>query len=281
MSLKNSFAFNLIVIFTIFFAGGCATHRIQMHSTEIQSELDSYQTSKNKVAVMPVAGRIASEQEVRYIQQGLEAYLQYTDEEDNIIRPENVEEILLKRPELIESYQRLLVDVNRIEKNIIANKSDSIYNVDSSPWDGTKGINYDNILPIYKTNNTADLKASKTRINWVIDVKALEYRNVFLPSVKDLAQALNTDYLMIPILMDNYHYRKSLGFIYFLPFMYTYELAHSNDIALFLIDGETGKTVRATIGKNSTPLLVAASMQRTLGKGKFIGKISLKKVDKK
>jgi len=259
-----------LFIVSILLVQGCATQKIALYSTELPSKITTDQISKSRIAIMPVAGRITSKENISKLKKGITEYINFTSESDEIIGLDKVETLMSERPELLSTYETLLTGLVDYDQMIGLSQDDGKLEVEQIPWDGQRGLNYKNISALNGNNG------SKVSFDWFITMKkGVDDPNILLSSVDSLSNALNSDYLLIPVILDKYRYIKNLGMLLIIPVAYTYQLTYSSDIAFYLIDGNSAKIVRASVGYNLTPVMVAASLQKILDKGQFAGKISL------
>jgi hypothetical protein len=259
---KSSF---LVVIFLI---QGCIKY-INVNHTEIASKVTSEQIAESRVAVMPAAGRRNSNKSISTFEISLERFMEYTDESSGIIKPADVRRISLKNPGLLTAYEKILKNLTGFDKIFSADKKSDLYKVNHSRW----GSKDDNV-----------------KIYWSVNIKReVEDKFVLSSAARQISEALDCDYLLVPVIEDGYHYAKTLCFLYVIPSFYGYNLDSHQRIALYLVDGRSGQIVRAAIimlsinnstnilNNNQTISLVAASLQKILGKGWFAGMISLEK----
>lgn len=251
---------------------GCALHHIQMNSVELPSQVTCDELADYKTAILPAVGRVISKKQYSTFTDGYQGYITHTQESDNLISCDEVEKIIMSNPELLNDYKNMVSGLKGYDKKFKIDNRVSKYTINNSEWDGTEGIKYENILSTYKKGN-----ASKLRLNWNINIKADAKKHELLSSSsRRLSESLGCDYLLVPVLIDNYHYSRGPLTIFFIPFAYVFNLYQSSDLALYLIDGRSGEIVRASLGKQLTPTLSAASLQRILCKGDFMGSLKLK-----
>lgn len=262
----------LFLICLILLLEGCALHKIQMNSIELPSQVTCNELANYKIAILPAVGRVISKKQYSTFTDGYQSYITHTQESDNLVNCDEVEKTIMSNPELLNDYKNMVNGLKGYDKEFKIDNKDSKYTVNNSEWNGTEGIKYENVLSTYK-NMKGD--ASKLRINWNINLKTDAKKHELLSSSRRLSESLGCDYLLVPVLIDNYNYSRGPLTIFFIPFAYVFNLRHSSDLALYLIDGQSGEIISASLGKQLTSTLSAASLQRILCRGDFMGSLKL------
>ncbi len=276
LTISRKYISTFLLLSLVFLLHACA-HTIQLNSIEMPSKIDSRAMGKSHVAIMPATGKSISHANYSKFLKGYKGYMAYTDGDSHIIPTTAVEDILMDNPELFASYNKLLHNLKDFDELLTASKTSKKLIINNKPWDGSTGIKYDHILSIHETPGNKEISADKLRIHWTINLKDdIDEGTVIVAAANDLSKQLNCDYLLVPVIVDQYFYKKDVLTVFFFPFWYVYHLHHSVDVAMYLIDGKSGQIVKASLAKNISPVLTAGILNKILDRGDFVGDISFK-----
>lgn len=284
---------------------GCATGpRVQLHSVETKSQRTAEELSQSRIAILPIAIRIGSQQVLAPLRKGQEVFLQHTIPADKLIAGQDVHRLLAANQTLAQTYQRLVQELIDFDPALFPDKDDILGVVDPIPWTGDKGIKYENIRVVCDDNRyrwsgykpvlasgseertaSSPVRGKDIQLQWNLRTKSTTTNRMIAPaSSRELAQALHCDYLLVPVVHDMYYYLRSWFFLIMIPLPITPTTVTPNhELALYLIDGKTGELVRSIqIGEATLKapfytggvLSMAAAFQQILGRGDFMGRIT-------
>ena len=288
-----------LLLAVVLLAAGCTTvTNVTMQSVETKSRRTAEQLSQRRIVILPIAARIGNQQVLAPLRKGQEVFLQHTTPADRIVAGQEVDRLLADNQSLAQTYHGLVQELIDYDPNLCLAKDDIQTVVDP------KGITYENIRVVCESNRyqwadskpvllpeakkpaeAAPEKAKDVVLSWKLRTKNSETNRMIAPaSSMKMAQALNGDYLLVPVLHDSYSYLKAWFFLGLIPLPFiTTSVTPNHELSLYLIDGTTGELVRSIQISAATPvapdstggvLSMAAAMQHILDRGDFMGHIT-------
>jgi len=277
-------------------AAGCATP-VPMSSIESTAKRPATLNAGSRIAILPIAARVGGQRYLASLSAAQEVYLERVGATTGIKAGRDIEKKFSEQGNLTAAYQAILEKLLDRDPNLCVAQEDILTTLDSKPWNGQSGIKYEklsdiNTLVAGKATQrgsaaapAANAVAREIRLQWNVRTKAkASYEPLPLASVKELSQALECDYVLIPVVRDSYNYVKQWFAFTIIPVFRTTGVYRMNDMAFYLVDGASGEVVQALqITENRAPqaasndaLVMVLALNKMIQKGDSFGSFTFR-----
>jgi len=230
---------------------GCTSMTISMRSIETPSRRTPEQVSRGRIALLPIAGRLASQQVLTVLRQGEGEFVRHMAASNGILVEADAVRVLAASAEARDAYPLIVEDLVDFDPDLFIDRKTAAPLVRATPWDGSAGIKYTNVLALYERTgrrgaNAPKLSSENVRLNWSLGIKdTASLGKVDAQAAGRLARALDCDYMLIPVSRDSYFFERAWFSFTFIPMFTMTRLVPHNAIALYLVDGSSGEIVRS------------------------------------
>ncbi|HBA84794.1 MAG TPA: hypothetical protein DCZ95_11930 [Verrucomicrobia bacterium] len=289
-----------LILALMLLATGCTSPSLRLYSVETKNLEGSSSSNARRVALLPPAGRLAFQQHVRPMNAGMETFIQYAESSDVLVTSPELEKILSDQPRLNQAYQTLLNELVDFDRTLYREKSDTPFTMNPAPWSGDRGIKYDRVqaicesqryqwtihgpIPRNEQTNAAMVPANLS-LNWQLIQKPASERVIPAKAAQELSAAFGCDELLIPIVRDTCFFVKKWHVILFVPIFRSSFVAPHQEIALYLVDGQSGRIIRSIqtlepdngLYYTGGALAMAVSLDRILDQTSALGAFEFEK----
>ena len=277
-------------------AAGCATP-VSLRSAEVAVGPSQEQVAGRTVAILPLAARVGRQRNLSVFSAAQEVYLQRVGAGSGIKAGREIEQKFSQQSALPAAYQEIISKLVDRDPNLDFAKGDAQAKLCAKPWDGQSGIKYSELADINAVvagilagsnsmaRNGASAPFRDIRLQWRSGMKKdADYPNLPVSAVRSISRAMGCDYLLIPVVRDLLISMKGWYVMGILPLFRTADVYPTCQLALYLVDGESGQIVHALqvyqvnprSGAANDALFMVLSLHKVLQKGNAFGSFDFK-----